>query len=339
MNSMALASSASFHFFGSGKGESILIETRAGWGMIDCFTADRSAPSLNYLKSRGVTELQFLALTHPHDDHFGGLSEVAEWFINQGGIRQFWRYPTLDAKHLLPLLCSRAAQLGAPFAQQQLDAMSSLQRFYQLLATEIRSRRTTVVMNTIGQTLLSETTFGLELSVIAPTGNMAYEAEEALARSLEAQAAGRPLPAWNLNRLSSAYLVRSGGLELLLGGDVPRVSWESSMSSGLFPQMSLTLLKSSHHGSKGDNPKELLDRVLPPTGGELAVVTRYSPSRLPRADGVRELKQRFAEVQVIGRPIHPLTSGAVRRKRAYETQRLEVQVSSSGLIIFPPVAC
>lgn len=336
---MAPASDLTFHFFGSGKGESILIETAFGWGMIDCFTADGKVPSLDFLKSRGVRELLFLALTHPHDDHFGGLPDVVDWFCYKGGIWQFWRYPTLDVKHLLPLLRSRAAQLGSPFEQQQLDAMTSLQRFYEQLAPEIGAGRTELKIATMGQTILSAQSFGVDILTVAPSGKMISEAEATLASTIEAQRSGNPVPYWDLNRLSTAFLVRFTGGEALLGGDVPFVSWKSSLASDLFPEMTVSLYKAAHHGSAKDNPKELLDKVISPKGEKIAVVTRYSPSNLPRQESISEFSLRFPQVKVIGRPLQLTGQGPIKRIRSFETQRLEVQVSPSGLTVHQPVAC
>ena len=336
---MAPDSNLSFHFFGSGKGESILLETAFGWGMIDCFTADGKVPSLDYLKVRGVNELRFLALTHPHDDHFGGLSDIMDWFAPPRRIEQFWRYPTLDAKHLFPLLRSRAAQLAPPFSQQKLEALNSLQRFYSQLAPEIRAGRTELKIVTMGQTVLSAKTFGVEILSIAPSGRMVFEAEATLAATIEAQAHRQPIPSWDLNRISSAFLVRFPSGEALLGGDVPYVSWRSSLESDLFPETAVSLYKASHHGSAKDNSKVLLERITSHDVAELAVITRYSPSNLPRQETVSEFRLRFPDVRVIGRPLRPASQGPIRRARAFEVQRLEVKVTPSGLTICDPVAC
>ena len=42
--------------------------------------ADKFSNVENELKKNGVTALKYLVLTHPHDDHIGGASEILEQF-------------------------------------------------------------------------------------------------------------------------------------------------------------------------------------------------------------------------------------------------------------------
>lgn len=112
--------------------------------------------------------------------------------------------------------------------------MTSLQQLYERLASEIRTGRTELKITTMGQTLTSAQGFGVDALTVAPSGKMNNEAEVTLASTIEAQTDGRPVPYWDLNRLSGAFLVGFPGGEALLGGDVPFVSWRSSLASDLF---------------------------------------------------------------------------------------------------------
>ena len=64
-------------------GESIVIRTPGGrFGIVDAYAADwkkgSANPTLSRLKALGARELHFIALTHPHMDHFRGLPAVFE---------------------------------------------------------------------------------------------------------------------------------------------------------------------------------------------------------------------------------------------------------------------
>lgn len=66
-------------FLDVGQGDSILIRNRGGWTLVDCgdLRAGERAlvPTLRFL---GVHKLRALILTHPHDDHIGGLDSLLE---------------------------------------------------------------------------------------------------------------------------------------------------------------------------------------------------------------------------------------------------------------------
>lgn len=63
------------HVLGAGRGESIVLRLPdGGWGVVDCCASSSSDESKNstleFLRSRNIKELEFLCLTHPHDDHY-----------------------------------------------------------------------------------------------------------------------------------------------------------------------------------------------------------------------------------------------------------------------------
>ena len=69
-------SSARVHFIDVGQGDSVLIETDSGSMLIDAGERNQGQVVINYIKSLGITELEYVIGTHPHSDHIGGLSDV-----------------------------------------------------------------------------------------------------------------------------------------------------------------------------------------------------------------------------------------------------------------------
>ena len=64
-----------------GQGDSILIQTPNGKNMlIDAGTNESSDKVTSYLKSLGITQLDIIAGTHPHEDHIGGIDAVINMF-------------------------------------------------------------------------------------------------------------------------------------------------------------------------------------------------------------------------------------------------------------------
>ena len=74
--------------FNVGRGSAVLVrlgEADCGkFGIIDCFRGeDGRHPLLSYLKKSTVECIEFLIVTHPHQDHFLGISDVFGLFEKQ----------------------------------------------------------------------------------------------------------------------------------------------------------------------------------------------------------------------------------------------------------------
>lgn len=69
------------HFMDVGYGDAILIELPDQSSlMIDAGEAQYSSQIIAYLKERGIKEIDATILTHPHDNHFGGLADIIDRF-------------------------------------------------------------------------------------------------------------------------------------------------------------------------------------------------------------------------------------------------------------------
>jgi len=66
------------HYIDVGQGDSELIQIGDKNILIDAGTSDKKA--LNYLKSIGITRIDYAIATHPHEDHIGSMDDVAKAF-------------------------------------------------------------------------------------------------------------------------------------------------------------------------------------------------------------------------------------------------------------------
>ncbi|MBQ9921712.1 MAG: MBL fold metallo-hydrolase [Clostridia bacterium] len=69
------------HFLDVGQGDCTLIESQNGnFSLIDASTDDAKHKIVSYLENEGVTELEYVIFTHPHEDHIGCGDEVLKSF-------------------------------------------------------------------------------------------------------------------------------------------------------------------------------------------------------------------------------------------------------------------
>jgi beta-lactamase superfamily II metal-dependent hydrolase len=278
------------HILGANKGESIVVKTKLGFGLIDCFKHGKDNPPLELLKKANADSLAFLALTHPHDDHFDGMEEIVEYFLSGGRrIQYFWRYPVLTAKHVKALLDAKGAST---------QSKKLLQTFAQLLAARVPIKTCGV-----GQMLLSDSAgHGVEIEAIAPAAEYCQKADEILVESISRGVVSPTHLNWDLNQVSSAFLVRYGKKRLVLAGDVPGHGWTLAEADPAWPKdCGLNVYKSAHHGSGNDNTPQVMSILSNGGAKNWAFVTRYERHNLPDANGLKTLHNQFENVRVIGR--------------------------------------
>lgn len=69
------------HFVDVGQGDAALVRAPGGECMlIDCGPTDEATYLVKYLNEVGVESIDYLVLTHPHEDHYGGAERVIESF-------------------------------------------------------------------------------------------------------------------------------------------------------------------------------------------------------------------------------------------------------------------
>lgn len=83
-NNASVAKDLKIHYIDVGQGDSELIQVGDKNILIDAGTSDKKA--LKYLKSIGVTTLDYVIATHPHEDHIGSMDDV----INNLNIKTFY---------------------------------------------------------------------------------------------------------------------------------------------------------------------------------------------------------------------------------------------------------
>lgn len=93
------------HFINAGQGDSTLIQTSEGkFILIDASTNSQSSKIVSYLEYAGVREIEYLFLTHPHEDHIGCADEVLENFTVKNVVMTDRVEPTASFERLVNAL-------------------------------------------------------------------------------------------------------------------------------------------------------------------------------------------------------------------------------------------
>lgn len=69
-------------------------------GVIDCNSKKRRNPAISKIDESGVDEIEFILMTHPHNDHFSGLEEVLDYCSERGiYIKRFYHPVTIGERY------------------------------------------------------------------------------------------------------------------------------------------------------------------------------------------------------------------------------------------------
>jgi hypothetical protein len=277
------------HVFGAALGESIVLQLPDGsWAVIDCFASSpndpRTNPAHRLLSSRGVRALEFLCLTHPHADHFMGMSRLVRDFH----IKAFWGFGGLhppDFDLLMTFFKADAATSGLPDTQERANVISTL--FDEILARGIRHQA--VSAKTLIHPASIDSTTSLKIWGLAPSGRHINEYKLRLLRSTKGRQFKSALPKSDHNLISSAFLIEFGRTRIILGGDVEQDGWQDVLDDKPGNDLTAHAVKVPHHGSRNGYCPTLWERFA--AGRKpVAVLTPYAPKFLPERSALDSIR-------------------------------------------------
>jgi beta-lactamase superfamily II metal-dependent hydrolase len=270
--------------FGPGEGESIVVRLPDGRvGVVDGCAQAHYDPVQALLNALEVKQLAFVALTHPHEDHYRGLAELIARFEPM----ELWK-PPASARSLNALLAV-APELPALAKGQD---KSQLQGFLKALQAHRKLRR---VRRLGAQTeLLRADVLKHPLRVVAcgPAENDTDQADEDIYKAMLAinakEKVGRGM---DPNRASGAILVEWGEARVLLAGDLCGSQGVAHGWSWLTDQLRarVQVVSVAHHASEAAHHEAIWDQMAP----QIAIVTPFMHAQSkqpPRRDMLATLR-------------------------------------------------
>jgi beta-lactamase superfamily II metal-dependent hydrolase len=286
------------HIIGGSKGESILVRLPDGaWGVVDCYASTPDDPSTNptavFLRNNGVERLDFLCLTHPHDDHFLGMAKLIDEFRP----KEFWRFGALSHEHIKKYLAYLHIKAKATKNTELERSSKALMAIFERARNgarngTIRIRRATARMNlSFGESSVPR---AVAIECLAPTGNQIELYESAILNCVGADGrVATQLPHSRHNRVSMVLRITHGAAQIILGGDLEDSGWKDVLAEFGGAPLFASVVKVSHHGSTNGYCEHLWEHF---SGGRapIAVITPYHRFELPRPDAIKHIS-RYAQ--------------------------------------------
>lgn len=279
--------------FGPGRGEAILLVMPDGsLGVIDGCREPRNKATgagdpmrelLNLLhKKRGDSlRLAFVCMTHPHDDHYGGLGRLLRAF--RGRVDEVWHPFEIGDRY------AKAYQtwLAMTTSGDDLPDMERLKGLDRVFVEMRRSgpgqarprfvhERTTMLARRWGTT---------EITIVAvgPSARDIQRGQDRLLQDFEAWKAGDKRVVFDPNVASGALLISWNKAHVLLAGDLLRgtdnaTGWRAAHACITHP---VQVVNVAHHGSREAHDADLWATMNP----KLAIVTPFKDAGPIRRNG------------------------------------------------------
>ncbi|MDR2692677.1 MAG: MBL fold metallo-hydrolase [Chitinispirillales bacterium] len=102
------------HYIDVGQGDAILIQSAQNAVLIDGGDAKAQQTLLDYLRSAGIKDLDYVIATHPHADHIGGLPKVIKQFVVRGVVMPDVAHTSATFEKLLSAIEKKGLRITVP---------------------------------------------------------------------------------------------------------------------------------------------------------------------------------------------------------------------------------
>jgi hypothetical protein len=275
--------------FGPGYGECVVLHLGAGeWVIVDsCLDHRTGQPAaLVYLSSLGIdpaVAVKVVAVTHAHDDHIRGITDVLAACENA----RFVRPVATTRNEFLALL---DADEDGEIASGSVSAYREFRGVEEVLVSrQLRGSPFTVVRGVADRLVFRRTASDLVPQVLVRALSPSDEALERslveLRRLLPSGGLVRRLSTDDPNTMCMALWVEIGDIHLLLGGDLengpsPNCGWAGVERNLEQPSSRATVYKVAHHGSPNAHSEYVWSTLL--AQDVVAILSPWRRGQSPR---------------------------------------------------------
>ena len=269
------------------KGDCILIQfPNRKVGVVDCAQSESGflPPSLRWLQDRGIKEVEFVCLTHPHVDHLAGMHR---YFAGHGiRVKQFW-HTAPDVYMLMSKCNDRSTIRGLPelrrhWAERRKAIIEVFRAAYEYARSSgMRVRRVGAKSDQLASI------GGVTITALAPSEQNVEKFQRQVCADFDAGLSGSEKRVFNL--ASAILLLEWKSYKVILGGDAPRrackqlISWTETEAARQDLAAEWQLVKVAHHAASDCFFPGMWEQVLI-SGPAVLVVS---------SDGIRHPSQAF----------------------------------------------
>ena len=301
------------HVLNAGEGDSILIEFPNNiWGIVDSNRKHKEStiPALEFLKKmeklNRLDKIAFVALTHPHFDHFRGLYHIIEAFKSK--IERFWDFGV----KVKPIAKYFYRIYGDDEEKQRADEFYQLYELILSMRAERRTEGKRFYDNCSSFKLMLTLSPNIDVIALSPSGE---DQEDYMSKISLYDADKLPSGVRGLdhNKVSSILLIRFYQHFIILGSDADKEIWgrilqdercislrDASFMVHHTDYLKSHIVKVSHHGSTTGLHPELWQTLSIP-GVTVAVVSADGTVN-PRKETVMSLLSSGAKVFCTNKP-------------------------------------
>lgn len=325
------------YVYGASEGESIALHLPNGaWGVVDSFASSSGDPATNpihrLLRDKNVAEIEFLCITHPHADHFMGMSQLFRDFE----VKHFWTFiglePT-DFKLLQTYFLTEAAQANRASLREAAQELSSI--FDAAKSSGIEPQL--VVSRRRLHPVPRDDASRLEIWGIAPADRSVRRYKDSLLNSFKRNPiAVQALPYAKHNEISIGLRIVFGRTLILLGGDVEGEGWQDVLKEHHPDELAAHFVKISHHGSSTGYCSGLWPTLCGQKKRKpIAALTPYKRFGLPDPEALDHIKEYVGEIHSASLTGHAERTEnwrikAIGKLKAAQTGRVQGRSSAPG---------
>ncbi|GBU21227.1 hypothetical protein R80B4_01116 [Fibrobacteres bacterium R8-0-B4] len=102
------------HYIDVGQGDAVLIQSSDNAVLIDGGDAKTQKKFIAYLRSTGITSIDYVVATHPHTDHIGGLPSAVALFEVKDVLMLDSAYPSPSFNQLITVMKAKGVKYAMP---------------------------------------------------------------------------------------------------------------------------------------------------------------------------------------------------------------------------------
>lgn len=308
----------SIHVLNVNQGDSIVIQYEGPsgtvFGVIDSNRIQNHPPAaLSKLQELGASRLSFLALTHPHADHYSGLSDILSFYKDK--IDTFYCFPlgahlSGDRLKQFALIYHELAEKADPSVQGKIV---ELIKILSLVKRHLGMERWEEPPGCFSR-IAPHGFDGVEMNILLPPARIKGPYFEMIERGRIDEVTTEK----NINMLSLAFRLCYKNKEIVLGGDGCAELWMEQKRFCERGNISIAshAVKLPHHGSGKDNPDTVLSHLFGNYADTTAIISANGTTH-PPPETLSRLRKRSIKpycTNLSGKctPVRHLDSGSLQ---------------------------